>query len=195
MKRFFSSDWHLGHKNISGPKMSNWPNGYRTFDSPQEMDEDIIKNVNNMIQYHDHLFYLGDFSLGAKVQEYRDRINCRQITFILGNHDDPRNIERVFGIMNTHHVLEIKEKGVHYFLSHYAHRVWNKSHRDSIHLYGHSHDSLDREGEEWGRSMDVSVDSAYRLFGEYRPFTEDEILRIMSKRESKFVDHHGKARV
>jgi hypothetical protein len=27
--------------------------------------------------------------------------------------------------------------------------------------------------------MDIGVDVAYRLFGEYRPFSEDEIIQIM----------------
>jgi calcineurin-like phosphoesterase family protein len=74
------------------------------------------------------------------------------------------------------------------FLSHYAHRVWNGSHKGVIHLYGHSHASL--EDKPYGKSMDVGVDAAYRLFGEYRPFHIDEIKSIMSQREISFPDHH-----
>jgi hypothetical protein len=45
-------------------------------------------------------------------------------------------------------------------------------------------------------SMDVGIDSAYRILGEYRPFSYDEIARIMAKREHNPVDHHleGKLR-
>lgn len=68
-------------------------------------------------------------------------------------------------------------------LFHYAMRVWNKSHHGSIHLYGHSHDSLDKDGEYNGLSMDVGMDSAYRIFGEYRPFQIVEIIDIMNKRK------------
>lgn len=192
MKRFYSSDWHMSHKNVTGPKISNWDKGYRIFDTTEEMDETIIKGVNNTIGQDDHLYYLGDFTLGDKVQKYRDRIICKNITYILGNHDDRRSIEKVFGVMNTFDVkmitIEDKQK---IFMSHYAHRVWEGSHKNTIHLYGHSHDSLDCHGEEWGKSMDVSVDSAYRILGEWRPFSEDEILRIMSKRDVKQVDHHN----
>jgi len=31
-------------------------------------------------------------------------------------------------------------------------------------------------------SMDVGVDAAFQLFGEYRPFSLDEIENVMSKR-------------
>lgn len=76
-----------------------------------------------------------------------------------------------------------------FFLSHYAHRVWDKSHKGVIHLYGHSHATL--EDQPWGKSMDVGIDNAYRLFGEYRPFSLDEIVKLMGKREIKILDHHN----
>lgn len=85
-------------------------------------------------------------------------------------------------------MAEINVNGQHIVLCHYAMRVWNKSHRGSWHLYGHSHNSL--ETEVWGRSMDVGVDSAKVILGDYRPFSFDEISRILSKREFKGVDHH-----
>lgn len=73
---------------------------------------------------------------------------------------------------------------------HYSMRVWNGSHKGFIHLYGHSHSSL--EHAPWGKSMDVGVDNAYRLFGEYRPFSLKEVVEMMSKREIEFIDHHDK---
>lgn len=79
-----------------------------------------------------------------------------------------------------------------FFLSHYAHRVWNKSHHGVIHLYGHSHDTLDNTGVIWGKSMDVSVESSLRYYGEIRPFHLNDIVKIMDKRDTKIVDHHNK---
>jgi hypothetical protein len=38
--------------------------------------------------------------------------------------------------------------------------------------------------------MDVGVDVAYRMFGEYRPFHLNEIIDIMSKKIISPVDHH-----
>lgn len=87
------------------------------------------------------------------------------------------------------HYKEIKINGRVYILSHYAHRVWHGSHKGWYHLYGHSHDSL--EGEQWGRSMDVGIDSAIRILGKARPFSITEISDILDKRPIKFSDHHG----
>lgn len=94
---------------------------------------------------------------------------------------------------SVNHVLHTKIGKQRFFLSHYAHRIWNKSHHGVIHLYGHSHDSLDKHpSKPWGKSMDVGIDSAFRILGEYRPFHIDEILKIMEKREIYFPDHHNK---
>jgi calcineurin-like phosphoesterase family protein len=41
------------------------------------------------------------------------------------------------------------------FLSHYAHRVWNRAHYGVIHLYGHSHSSL----PDMNKSGDAGVDN------------------------------------
>ena len=58
---FFSSDFHLGHENIAGPKVSNWSSGYRNFDSVHEMNRTIIDNINKMVGPQDELYFLGDF--------------------------------------------------------------------------------------------------------------------------------------
>ena len=73
-------------------------------------------------------------------------------------------------------------------MSHYAHRVWNKSHHGVMHLYGHSHASI---ADDWGKSMDVGVDNAYKLLGEYRPFALTEVISILESREIGIVDHHN----
>jgi hypothetical protein len=57
-------------------------------------------------------------------------------------------------------------------------------------LYGHSHDSLADSG---CRSMDVGVDSAKRLLGEYRPFELAEVLSTIGGRAIGYVDHHNSA--
>ena len=49
-------------------------------------------------------------------------------------------------------------------------------------------DSL--EYEEWGKSLDVGIDSAFARFGEYRPFNFNEFMEIVNKRDVKIIDHH-----
>ena len=65
--------------------------------------------------------------------------------------------------------------------------MWNGSHKGVIHLYGHSHGSI----EDFNKSMDVGIDAAYSKFREYRPFHINEILDIMkTKTTSESIDHH-----
>lgn len=186
---WFTSDVHFGHTNIAGPKVSKWKSGYRTFDDVPQMDAILLKGINDSVKIDDTLYFLGDFTFkgSKKLKDYRDRIVCQNIIFIKGNHDKRRESEGVFG--HCYDYLEEDIEGTKFCMMHYAMRIWNKSHHGSIHLYGHSHGALERE--MWGRSMDVGVDNAYRLLGEWRPFSLGEISDIMLKRGPKLIDHHG----
>lgn len=72
--------------------------------------------------------------------------------------------------------------------SHYAMRVWNKSHRGNWMLHGHSHGSLpDYElKQNKFKTMDVGIDT----HPEFRPYSLAEIAAIMDKREILKIDHH-----
>jgi len=72
-------------------------------------------------------------------------------------------------------------------MSHYSHRIWLGSHKGIIHLYGHSHGSI----PDYGKSMDVGVDSIYNRIGEYRPISLREVLAFMKEKETYFPDHHN----
>jgi calcineurin-like phosphoesterase family protein len=58
------------------------------------MDECLINNINRYVKKHDTLYYLGDWVFPGKrnytevAQYYRDRIDCNNIIFIWGNHDN-----------------------------------------------------------------------------------------------------------
>jgi len=156
------------------------------------MNEELIKEWNAVVLDDTHEVYcLGDVSLcdATKTQEILYRLNGK-IYLVHGNHEKSAlgksyNRDRFEWIKPK---AEIKIDGQDITLDHYAGRVWNKSHHGAWMLYGHSHDSM--EHEVWGRSMDVGVDSAYRILGEYRPFNLREIKNIMEKREHNPVDHH-----
>lgn len=185
---YFISDPHFGHKNII--KYANRP-----FESVDNMNETIIKNWNNLIKPNDEVYILGDVSLTNQEETNKilNRLNGR-LYLIKGNHEksvmsSKENRDR-FEWLKDYYELKYEYNGKRNMIvmCHYAMRVWNKSHHGSYHLYGHSHDSL--EYEQWGKSMDVGIDSAARILGEYRPFTFDEIDGILSQRVSKEIDHH-----
>lgn len=170
-------------------------------ESVQMMNDAIVANTNKIVGKDDTLYFLGDWAFGGKhnyyrnAKELRDRLKCERIIMIWGNHDDEFVINNLF---NTDaNLMEIDVQGQRITLCHYAMAVWNKSHRGAWQLYGHSHTNL----ENWidkampgHLSMDVGIDNAYRLLGEFRPFSFEEIKRIMNDRGGFFPDHHGNRR-
>lgn len=186
---WFTSDLHLGHPNITGPEVSKWKDGFRTFKSVPEMDTELLRQLNSRVAQDDILYFLGDFTFkgSTSIKSYRNLITCQDIRFVKGNHDKRRDIVSVFG--HCYDYIEEDLLGIRFCMMHYAMRVWNKSHRGSLHLYGHSHANL--EDAPYGRSMDVGVDAAYKRYGEYRPFSLKEVVDILAKRPLVLIDHHG----
>ena len=191
MNIWITSDTHFGHTNIVGPEISSWKSGYRDFKSLHEMNMALVDGINKYVKEDDVLYHLGDWSFGGvqNILQFRKYIVCKNIHLILGNHDqhivdkevkfDDTSFNPFELFSSVQDVLHLKLGKTEVFLSHYSHRVWNGSHKGVIHLYGHSHNSI----PDYGRSMDVGVDVAYRMFGEYRPFNIGDINRIMEKRE------------
>lgn len=187
---FFCSDLHLNHGNIAGPKTSKWKTGFREFDSTWDMNEHLIKQLNKYVQWDDTLYFLGDFCFGGHhlTPGWRNRINCQTIHVCRGNHDGHIDLytDSFTSVQDT---LTVKYEKHTFFLSHYKHAIWPGSHKGYIHLYGHSHSSA----ENWviGKSMDVGIDNAKKILGEYRPFSVEEVLQLMSERAIDFSDHHN----
>lgn len=178
MNIWFSSDWHLNHSNISGPKVSKWSSGYRDFDNTHEMNKYIINSINKNVSYDDIIYFLGDFCFGDKklIPEWRSRISCKNIHFCKGNHD--QNIDTYSDVFSSiQDVLTVKHGKHSFFLSHYSHRIWPGKNKGVIHLYGHSHNALPM----YDKSMDIGIDSAKFILKDYRPFSIEEVINIMSK--------------
>lgn len=116
--------------------------------------------------------------------------------------DDEVQAQELFASVS--HYKEVFVEKVRIILCHYAFRVWNKSHHGSWNLHGHSHDSLPYMStagvpittypvdSPLSLQMDVGVDSAYRLYGDYRPISFEEISELMQVREGTRVDHHNR---
>ena len=112
-------------------------------------------NINKNVGINDTLYHLGDFAFRSvkDITEYRERINCKNVHLLLGNHDKLKLHEkRLFMTVSGYKELRYAKQTI--VMCHYAMRVWNKSHHGSIMLYGHSHGSLPSQG----KSFDVGVD-------------------------------------
>jgi len=196
---WFTSDTHYSHSNIAGESVSRWQRGYRDFNSVHEMNMALVNGINKYVKEDDILYHLGDWSFGGvhNIFQFRNLIICKNVHLILGNHDQhivdkeikyhDTSFNPIELFSSVQDVLTLNIGKTRLFLSHYSHRVWLGSHKGVIHLYGHSHGSI----PDYGKSMDVGVDVAFKKFGEYRPFNIGDITNIMSKRDIEKIDHHG----
>lgn len=182
MKYLFVSDLHIGHK-----KICEYTNRKKVV---SQEDHDIwIEHIwNEQVDSNTTVFNLGDFVFNCKNQEKFDsvvsRLNGKHILF-KANHDN-RKVIAASGLV-WHEAKGYNVEGQYVFMSHYPHIVWDKSHKGSWMLHGHCHGSL---RGDWGKLVDVGLDSAYNILGEHRFFTMDDLRQIMSEREIMFHDHH-----
>ena len=163
---WFTSDFHLGHYNII--RYCNRP-----FSSTGEMDAVILTNLNDQVGENDQLFFLGDFCKGSadQAKHYRDRILCKNVHFVEGNHDRAaRKIAAAFCSWNQ--LVEIRVGKQGFVLCHYAMRTWHHSSRGVWHLYGHSHGKL--RDDPASLAFDVGVDAH-----DFQPWSFDEISAVM----------------
>jgi calcineurin-like phosphoesterase family protein len=188
------------HTNIcrGTTRWSNADGFTRDFDTLDQMNDRIVNGINLVVGQDDILFHLGDWSFGGfeMIEQFRNRINCRNIHIILGNHDhhierDREGIRRLFTSVNQYLELEVKGKDweQNYVLMHYPIISWNKMNDGVIHLHGHVHLSADRRIGK-GKTMDVGVDG-----NGLNPLHTSDIKRLMGNQPIKSgfeFDHHIK---
>jgi calcineurin-like phosphoesterase family protein len=142
---FFTADTHFNHTNIM--KYCGRP-----FKTVEDMNETIISRWNEIVTRGDLVYHLGDFSW-SNGEYFKNRL-LGNIILIKGNHDkDALRIKTKFA--GIYDLKDIRYGEISITLCHYAMRVWNKSHFNAWHLFGHSHGTLAGQG----KSMDVGVDS------------------------------------
>jgi len=172
---WFTSDTHWGHANII--KHCNRP-----FTDVTEMDAVLLDNINSVVKTNDTLYHLGDFSWKKTAARYREKIRCRNVILILGNHDpqtkngQPLDIlheifSQVFVVLRIRPLISGSRQPI--ILSHYAMRTWHGSHRGSWNLHGHSHGTLPGNGS---KSLDVGVDQH-----NYSPINLETVTNLMNQ--------------
>jgi calcineurin-like phosphoesterase family protein len=203
---FFTSDTHYCHSSICSAttKWVGAENMTREFNSLDHMNDTIVNNINNMVGEDDILIHLGDFSFGGfdKIQEFRDRIVCKNIHLVLGNHDhhierNKEEVQKLFSSVQNYLRLEIvrpltksmNEKFI-FVCMHYPIASWHDMNQEVIHLHGHVHLPPHLRIAE-GKAMDVGVDG-----NGLEPLWLDEILQLMEDQPIKKLslpkDHHEK---
>ncbi len=196
---WITSDTHFGHKNIVRG-VTNWrtqdgevPVGStRDFDTIERMNERLVNGINNVVGQDDTLIMLGDVSFGGfeNIGLFIDRIICKNIHLILGNHD--HHIDNNRGdiqdkFLSVNHYLETNIEGKDFVLCHYPLQSWNGMNKGVIHLHGHVHLPEDKKFGK-GKKMDVGVDG-----NGMDPYGINDIIKIMDKRpilSDMNDDHH-----
>jgi calcineurin-like phosphoesterase family protein len=179
-------------------------NQTRSFNTLEQMNDNIVAGLNHLVGEDDILIHLGDFSFGGfeNIEIFRNRIICKNIHLILGNHDHHiernkggvRNFFKSVNDILTLHVEMNKEskkdsKIVHTFeLSHYPIASWKNMNNGVIHLHGHVHLPPHKRLSA-GKAMDVGVDG-----NNMDPISMEEVLSIMKNQPIKKLDipsdHH-----
>ena len=176
-KTFLYSDPHFSHSGMckftkkDGTKVRPW-------DDPAEMDDELVRLFNETVGVGDKVYFLGDVVINRKGLKVLERLNCKNLVLIKGNHDifNLDDYTRYFRDIRAYHVL----KGV--ILSHIP------IHPESLGRFGcqiHGHLHTDRVMMDDGAGNKV-VDPRYLCVCveqiDYRPILlEDAFKRIIDQ--------------
>jgi calcineurin-like phosphoesterase family protein len=182
MKIWFTSDFHLFHKNII--RYENRP-----FKSVEEMNATIIQNFNQRVKEDDLVYFLGDFAFYAsknkafrgegmpiRSKEILNQLNGRWVN-VKGNHDKSENHINV----PTHRVV-LNKGGIYINLVHRPQDtiIYDYDYYYPLSICGHVHSKwVTKEIERDGKislCVNVSVEN-----NKYFPYSFDEIMTIYNR--------------
>ena len=186
---YFTSDIHFSD-------IATFINDDRPFKNIKEFDEYIIKIWNKTMTKNDILYVVGDLldCDGPNYESWKDALKYvkrikPQIVLIMGNNED-RIVDNFFngdfeqfrqyllnaGIKEVHKSLELKTEKLNLYMTHNP--VDYK--KGFVNLVGHSHRS---KGLWYSFGLSVSCD-----LNHYRPYTEDDLLFQLKRKEQFFSD-------
>lgn len=210
----------LSIKDVQDPAYRNLK---MSSESIKKMDDAILNNINEAVGPDDQLWILGDFAFSRKSHElydYRERINCKDVRLVWGNHDDRYLLKQIYfldqcqelfqgyyesgtfyetdeGLISEGEITEYYghinpyKKKQRWYFNHYMNAVWNGSHKGVYHLYGHSHG----EAEPW-RERHVPNACAWDAGvdnNDYKPINLADQKKIFDKKIKQgkhVIDHH-----
>jgi calcineurin-like phosphoesterase family protein len=198
---WITSDTHYSHKNICRG-VTNWrmPDGSvpeaqtRPFETIEKMNSTIVNNINECVGQDDILIHLGDWSFSGfeTIEEFHNRLVCKNIHLILGNHDhhidrNRGNVRELFKSVSWFEQFEYQGETIE--TCHYPISSWNGLRKGRIHLHGHCHLPYNKKVSN-GRRMDVGMDGSIG----FMPYDLKELLKELKKHkigsELGSLDHH-----
>lgn len=194
-KIFFTADPHFLHANKSDSGIIDYSN--RPFTNIEDMNDEIIRNWNDVVPSDGTVYLLGDVALGhpTEAKEILNRLNGK-IYLIKGNHEKTvlKNKELRDRFESIHDYLELKvpdseamytaTKSDHavqlIVLFHYPIQSWKNLKFASWHLHGHCHGKLPTPDHML--RLDVGVDNP---FCDYFPVSYEKIKEHMKSKDFK----------
>ena len=103
---FFISDTHFGHQGVceflreDGSKLRHW-------NTAAEMDEELVKNWNEVVRPCDKVYHLGDVAMSHQSLKILERLNGKKV-LIKGNHDiyKLKDYTPYFKDIRAYHVMD-----------------------------------------------------------------------------------------
>lgn len=193
---WITSDSHYSHKNIcrgtTAWDISGGDDSVRDFDTLEDMNSAIIEAIQ-CVGENDVLLHCGDVAFGEKDNVWEYCYECKgDIILAIGNHD--HNILKYARLPEYQHHFKsiahrqfVQFKGQKIVLDHFPSLVWHQHHKGARLAFGHVHGS----NPGVGKSQDVGVDVANKLFGKYRPFTFKEFIELTDKKDKHKNSHHS----
>lgn len=165
---YYTSDLHFNHSNII--RLCDRP-----FEDVKEMNEAIIKKWNEVVKSTDEVYILGDVGLPKNHKDKSEIISCLSRLkgrkhLIVGNHDKDMLKNDMFKwiFRSIESYMEIKDNGRKVILFHYPIHEWNGYYKDTIHLYGHTHEKTPNHDVKGRYNVGIDMHN--------RPVTLDEVI-------------------
>ena len=104
---FLVSDTHFGHAGVCRFTRNDGVTKLRPWDSPEEMDEAMVKAWNERVRPTDKVYHLGDVVINRRALPTLARLNGDKV-LIRGNHDifPDDEYRQYFRELRAYHVVE-----------------------------------------------------------------------------------------
>lgn len=177
--KFFIADPHFCHANVI--KMNNRP-----FANVEEMNQTMIHNWNKaVLKNTDEIYILGDFlyrGTGSEANRILQKLKGRKF-LIRGNHENYLNDKdfdsSTFEWIKDYYTFRENKRKI--ILFHYPILEWESYFSNSIHLFGHVHNTRSQYFESilGPRAFNVGAEMI-----DYTPISMQQIFEIVESKEN-----------
>lgn len=178
---FLVSDTHFGHAGVCKFLRDDGVTKLRPWDSPEEMDEEMVKRWNETVGPKDKVYHLGDVVINRKALITLSRLNGDKV-LIKGNHDIFRLEDYVpyFRDIRGYHVVD------NFIMSHIPVHADSKGRfAGNIHGHLHSNKVMKMHGEKRTDKIDPWYECVCVEQTDFRPVSYDVVKERIGARTGR----------